>query len=1148
MDQERKAHDSGFSDSQPTSWDAHQRQPSLTDAHPRQPSSTDPASVMEVGPVPTTTDGRMICYAHGLDVPPVLEEPETHVDVPDADLEDIVSTAMKHSYAASNGSIHAFLRKYAKPITDPTDDTYNVIDQHSNKKWSVPAAQMSDFFNICEQMRKDKQPHGMSTRQREAARMFIDFDFLLATGDSISHDLTLARDLVRTTSRLILKDVVRTAEYQTDVSFNVLVTGRDHTTFDPDANGHKDGVHIYMDFFTSQVFRKYKIGEMARSAEFVASSPIFSDWSDRIINKKSTMDANSPNVWPMVIGATKAGGVNYSPVVGFRVTFDYEKRAAKVGDLPAEVWSAWHMAGWFSPTFISHLGPPKVVLSLAPSIEAELTETARRISSGMEAEEIEDLDMTSATNPQAREIQAILPLLSNARSDTYDSWFKTLIVLARYGEKFKPIARAFSMKSAKYDERSFNEQWVKSLHDTLRYPNCNIGMLYRWAKNDDPVAYREITSKFVNNCISRHVFESISFMDSKIAHLGDFQMADILHTAYPNLYIAIPKRTSTGKRMTDDSDVNYYSLILPSAKDYQDGMAYKYCEVMNTAPIQLYISQKMPLLLRQVRDYFRRKSEEANQSDRDRQRFIYACSVVGRAFASCMSHGAKQSIMREYAYLTMNFRFENEVDSYPYVIGIHDALLDVGIEPRIIRAPCDYMITRTSLAKYKQFDPTDPFIVRPMQWLIDFIPTDKFDKLLYLLIYMCQVLSNVNKSLMLLNITGGGSNAKSTIMQFLLNTLGDVNAHGYAYKMSIDYLTTARANSGAAQPELVPIQFARLVMLSEPSSFQRLNENKVKTILAGETISGRGLYKDEMNFKPRAIFTCLSNPPLRFDDGGSQNKKYTYDYGTIRRLGVFKAECKFTTTPDPADPLQRSADPAIEKVHIYNPHYQGGLLSILAMVFALFKMMHNEEIEYVCSPNVLKETEDHISSFDLINLFITRTFVHAPGHVGKLEGVIDNFIAWLDKEHGTSHHNRDAIRSGFILSRVTKHIKAQDDGFWIYDCYALAIGASPAPGETRFHHEDDFKFTDYTEFKLPTKRHKLPFDGKLKKTADATTFLRQLGELYVSELAAYKARAPTDERDPRTGTGAASGTTSSNSGADARHDSAGTGISSKSTE
>jgi hypothetical protein len=376
---------------------------------------------------------------------------------------------------------------------------------------------------------------------------------------------------------------------------------------------------------------------------------------------------------------------------------------------------------------------------------------------------------------------------------------------------------------------------------------------------------------------------------------------------------------------------------------------------------------------------------------------------------------------------------------------------------------------------------------------------------------MCQVLCKTIKSLKLLNITGGGSNAKSTILQFLQATLGDVNASGYAYKMSMDYLTNARYNSSAAQPELMPIQFARFVLLSEPSTSARLNDNKFKTILSGESIAGRSLYGNEINFIPTSIFICGSNPPLRFDDGGASNHKYTYDYGTTRRLDIFKAECKFTNTPDENDPLHKKADPSIEKIHIYNPQYQGGLLSILGIVFALFQMMHNEEIESVCAPNIVKETDEHLSTFDIIGTFINTQFIYCDGEI-KLDNVIDAFIAWHDRDRGVGiSHNRDTIRAGFQCSRLEKFIKSKEGAFIVVGCRPVAIGEAVQP-DVRFRRADAFDFKSYEDYIVP-RGQKLPFDGQLKRTNSAADFLQQLGMLYKTELAKYKSQ-PIDQCDP----------------------------------
>src|SRR5690242_12938909 len=100
-------------------------------------------------------------------------------NLPDTEVANIIHDEFKRIEAAGVGPLHAFMVKNARHITADDDDHFNIVDQHTRKKWMLPPTLMPDFYALCDQMRRNNQSHGMSTRQRDVARMFLDFDFVL---------------------------------------------------------------------------------------------------------------------------------------------------------------------------------------------------------------------------------------------------------------------------------------------------------------------------------------------------------------------------------------------------------------------------------------------------------------------------------------------------------------------------------------------------------------------------------------------------------------------------------------------------------------------------------------------------------------------------------------------------------------------------------------------------------------------------------------------------------------------------------------------------------------------------------------------------------------------------------------------------------
>jgi hypothetical protein len=1006
--------------------------------------------------------------------------------------------------------IEQFLSTQCRHVTDPEDDTYNLIDLHTKKKWAMPVAMELEFYRICEIMRKKKVTFGLAMRQRGYARPFGDADILLNTSTQVSTNKDIIKGLVRESVATMLSDTVHPAGSQA-ITFHVLVMTRSRATLDQKSAGYKDGVHIYMDLLLPQKYRKHKTEAIAKDPKFTKED-IFYDVGKYIINTGPIMDPMAASVNPMLLGATKIGGVNYDVFCMYRVEYEYTSKKPRVVEVPAEEYASWNLVARFSPTYVDPACPP-IKLDISPSLEKELEGVGQQALDNMDANEVEDISLMGVSDPQAREVISLLPLLSAARVDSYHEWMKVLMALAKYGPKYKAIARNFSLQSkTNYNAAAFEKQWEASLTKCRSLPGCNLSMLYKMAKDDDPMAYKKLTNQFLLQKFIRYIFEAISFMDAKSAHLGDFQIADILHTAFPCKYIAIPKRSASGNKLSDDSDVTYYSVVLPDSPEYRPGMAYKYAEIMNTAPVQVWLSLKMPEIMRQVNRWLIGKKNEPNQTEQEVLKASIALGVVGKAYSACQNHKTKQNIMRQFAYIAMNFSFEYDLDAHPYVMGIYDGLLEATVEPRIIQGVCDYKVSRTCFSKHMPFDPSNKFIIESTQWFIDFHPYEKFDKFLYLIMWLCQVMSSTNKDLMMLNIEGLGQNAKSTILYFIYKMLRKVGEGGYAYKLSIEYLTQTRTCSSSAQSEIMPITNARFVMMSEPKKGQRINDNKLKTLLSGEAISGRELYGREQNMEPKCLFVVGSNAPLRFDEGGERTRVYSFDWGTLRRLNIMTAECKFTSNPDANRPNQRKANPRILKEYIHDEQYQGGFLSMLSIVHALFIMMHDEQIMFVRSPNVAKETAKHINSFDTINNYVRKMFVRAKDYEMRLDGVIDMYQLWHDKEYSAVNHNRDLIREAFLSegSSLEKYIKSRDGIYYVADCRPLAIGELPKDSDVRFTASNEFDFEDYEDYKMPPD-HYLPFKGRIKRTRDAREFLEQLNNLYKSELIAYKERRAREE-------------------------------------
>jgi hypothetical protein len=1050
---------------------------------------------------------------------PYRENLDTSVlqHIPEAVVNKIIQEASQSDHDVYNkvrDGVDKYLESWARHVTDPDDNNYNIIDQHRRKKWALPPNALEQFYISVEKMRVQKIPNGFSVRQNVDGRMFADFDILLKDDKRISDSPELIAELVKSLSKGIVEELVKPTAGQTN-TFHVLVTTRDYVTEASDRGGYKDGIHMYVDITLPQAFRKYVIKKLVDSGVF-STNGAFLDVSDRIKNEGSILDAASATVPPLMIGAYKPNGINYSVFAVYELTHISDKQV-KLRKMALGEYERWNIAARFSINYYAPGQTPNVIHPL-PRIMDTLAEESTAVNNqpGFLDDDVETLDITSVNDPTQRELVGQLSLLGPHRADQWVHWSRVLMSIAQWGNKYKEIARKFSRKSTKYSHKNFEYQWSRALAAARKYSDRCKGIIINMAREDDPDGQMKFYGSTIQGMLIAYVKEVIDAMGIKNAHLGDFQMAKIIHNAFPNKYIAIPKRAAGNKKMTDDSDVSYYSLISRDSHEYRPGYAGKYMQIYSTAPIQIWISTRIPEIVKDMQKRYNKKRQEAEET-KERNKDLPHCnaviSVLGKFYAASQSHGSKSAIMRQFAYLATDFQFEYQLDIYSTVMGVYDAILEIGPEPRIIRGANPYKITRTSLAKFRNFDPKDKKIQEVVSWFMGFILDDKFDKLLFILIFFSQSMTSNEKIVAILNLIGCGKNAKSTLMNLHYNTFGDVGTNGYAHKLTVDYLTQTRTNSSAAQSELMPLKYARTTTLSEPGAGQRIMENKLKTLLSGETMTSRGLYENEQNFSVNSSFILGSNNEVKMEGGFRGTRKYAYDFGTLRRVIMCGAECFFTSNPDPKKPHQRKADPKIMQFYVKDPEYHGAYLSLLSIVYSLFMMQHEESIMNICSPNIARETDTWRRSFDTIDTFINSRCVKSPKYECNMTEVIDCYIAWHDGIYGPSFtHDRDQIMHAFLQSKLENFIKPRGNAHWAIDIRTLQHDQDElTAGEERFMRSDEFDFKDYRDYKMPPGMQ-LPFLGKITPTTDPENFLQQLSDLHKAELAAYKLKNP--ESDP----------------------------------
>lgn len=134
-------------------------------------------------------------------------------------------------------------------------------------------------------------------------------------------------------------------------------------------------------------------------------------------------------------------------------------------------------------------------------------------------------------------------------------------------------------------------------------------------------------------------------------------------------------------------------------------------------------------------------------------------------------------------------------------------------------------------------------------------------------------------------MVGNGSNGKSTLLRILQKVLGP----DYA-QQAPESVLLGRANTSGASPDLVRLKGVRLALLTETGRGQNFNEERVKELVAADTVTARALYSGYEEFVPQAKFVLATNhlPVVRGTDNG-----------IWRRLVVVPFQNEFEVDSDP---------------------------------------------------------------------------------------------------------------------------------------------------------------------------------------------------------------------------------------------------------
>jgi phage/plasmid-associated DNA primase len=184
----------------------------------------------------------------------------------------------------------------------------------------------------------------------------------------------------------------------------------------------------------------------------------------------------------------------------------------------------------------------------------------------------------------------------------------------------------------------------------------------------------------------------------------------------------------------------------------------------------------------------------------------------------------------------------------------------------------------------------------------------------------------------------------------------------------------------------------------------------MKSLFGNDTIVARGLYQDEIKFKPQAtgFLSCNVLPNIAPDDG------------TFRRLRVLRFPYKFTFE-EPKNKFEKSADPnLISRLDTLKDYLASYLIH-------RYRMLKKHQKGILHTPQyVIDETNKYKAKSDIYQAFVNEG-LPKDVHSVNAQSLFEVFQEWLKNEN----IKREIKKRDFVENIEGKLGDLEPNGSWI---------------------------------------------------------------------------------------------------------------------
>lgn len=536
------------------------------------------------------------------------------------------------------------------------------------------------------------------------------------------------------------------------------------------------------------------------------------------------------------------------------------------------------------------------------------------------------------------------------RSCIYGDWLNVGLALYNTNsDKLLPVWEKFSMNYSKYKDGSSKRNCAKKWESFKNSDTGNpvtAGSIRYWAKEDNPELYNRI------------LIESLDIqIRNSVSHGPD---------AHHLIGLVIQKYYQDQFLCVDISDDWYYF----------NGVRWK--STLKANELKRRIHDDIYNIYYEYEHKFKMEANKEQDPD-EKDKWIKKQSKCLTFMQKLLQENYVNTLIGALRHLFYKENIASEFDSNLNLLGLENGVID--LKEWVFREgrPEDY-ITKTTGYELPIGDAELPIKLANINvHMSDIIPNYQRykDDLLtfisqiipieevrnYAIRFLSKCLSGENRDEGFYIWTGSGGNGKSKLIELAQLVLGE-----YACGLPVSLITSKRASSNSATPEMERTKGIRLTVMQEPEADENINIGLMKELTGNDKIIARGLYKEPVEFVPqyKLLLMCNDLPNIPSNDDG-----------TWRRLEVVDFIAKFVGEED-----YHKLD---DSRHIYKRDKEmRNKLPAWKLIF--FGILLEEWMKYdvdgiTVPPQVNSKTKSYRNANDNVGRWISEACEEAPNEV-----------------------------------------------------------------------------------------------------------------------------------------------------------------------